>query len=130
VSYMAKKKDCPIICRCILLLDIGFSQLCVSRKFYEFLPIQFCHERIRIAKSTSVITNVMGNFTVTLSHLPRIVVAAVCTASISIRIQSPRRFRRAESNIDGTRYRSGNSSQIRLNFERSWLCKISETRDY
>lgn len=55
--------------------------MCASRKFYGFLPIQFCHEWIRIAKSTSVITNVMGIFTVTLSHLPRIVVA-VCTASL------------------------------------------------
>jgi len=41
----------------------------VSQKFYGFLSIQFCHERIRIAKSTSVIINVMGIFMVTLSHL-------------------------------------------------------------
>lgn len=64
-----------VLCVCV------FARARVSRKFYGFLPIQFCRKRIRIAKSTSVITNVMGIFTVTLSHLLRIVVA-VCTASL------------------------------------------------
>lgn len=59
--------------------DRIFTIVCIA-KVFGFLPIQFCHERIRIAKSTSVI--VMGIFTVTLSHLPRIVIAAVCTASL------------------------------------------------
>lgn len=59
-----------------------FTIVCRVAKVLWILTDSILSRAGSLAKSTAIITNIMATFTVTLFHFPRIVVAAVCTASL------------------------------------------------